>query len=211
MQLSSLISFPRQFGFARAFFFFLALALFSAVCAQAQTKPIYQRDYIYDSQGRLINTVEPDMYGPFAPANVSAAFDDTICGVDVDWDASVDLGGSGLAKYQVFRNGTYVGQTTTLSYTDIWSVHGTYAYTVKGVDNAGNVGPASAPAYAIVQTCSPKPPAKKPPATSAITKPNTPDSNRSLFARSGIPAFFRGIRNAAAAGFKRMAAFGGGL
>jgi hypothetical protein len=121
MRLSSFVS-PREFGFVRAFFFAFALALLSAFCTQAQTKPIYQRDYIYDSQGRLINTVEPDTYGPFAPTGVSAAFDDTVCAVDVDWNATTDLGGSGVAKYWIYRNSTYVGQTTGLSYVDNYSI-----------------------------------------------------------------------------------------
>jgi len=200
----------RNSGFLRVFFFIFPLALLSTFCSQAQTKPNFQRDYIYDAQGRLINTVEPDTYGPFAPTNVSASFDPSVCGVNVDWSATTDLGGSGVAKYLILRNGSQVGQTTGLSYTDLWSVHGTYAYTVKGVDNALNIGPASVPAYAIVQTCSPHAPTKKPPATSSIKKSTASDSNRSLFARLGIPAFFRGVRNVTVTGFKNMTASGGG-
>jgi hypothetical protein len=211
MRLSSFVS-PREFGFVRAFFFALAPALLSAFCTQAQTKPIYQRDYIYDSQGRLINTVEPDTYGPFAPTGVSAAFDDTVCAVDVDWNATTDLGGSGVAKYWIYRNSTYVGQTTGLSFVDNYSIRGSYAYTVKGVDNAGNIGPASDPAYAIIQLCSPLAPTKKSPAKSSSLNPFTPPPpSRSFFARLGIPAFFRGVRNVTVAGFKKVAAFGGGL
>jgi len=210
MRPSSLLSL-RYSKFVRVFFCILAPALFSAFCTQAQTKPNYQRDYIYDSQGRLITTVEPDTYGPFAPTNVAASFDDTVCEVDVDWNATTDLGGSGVAGYRIYRNTTYVGQTTGLSFVDNWDTRGTYAYTVKGVDHAGNIGPASDPAYPIIKLCSPQAPAKKPPATPTVQKSNTPEPNRSLFARLGIPAFFRGVRNVTVAGLKKMAAFGGGL
>jgi hypothetical protein len=199
-----------HFGFIRACFLACVLVPLCALCTHAQTQPNFQRDYIYDAQGRLINTVEKDTYGPFAPTGVSASFDDGVCGVDVDWNATTDLGGSGVAKYLIFRNSSQAGQTTGLSFVDYYSIRGSYAYTVKGVDNAGNIGPASAPAYAIIQLCSPHAPVKKPPSNSALTKSSTSDSNRSLLARLGIPAFFRGVRNVTVAGFKNMTASGGG-
>jgi len=197
--------------FIRVFLFVLILDPLCSVRAQAQTKPGFQRDYIYDKSGRLILTVEPDLYGPFPPTGVSADFDDSVCEVDVAWNATTDLGGSGVAGYWIYRNTTYVGQTTGLSFVDNYDIRGTYAYTAKGYDHAGNIGPASSPAYAIIKTCSPQAPTKKPPASSSSSISTSSASNHSLLARLGIPGFFRGIRNGMAASFKKMAAFGSDL
>ena len=39
--------------------------------------------------------------------------------ITIRWNGSSDSGGSGLAGYQVYRNGTLVGTTTAIGYTDV--------------------------------------------------------------------------------------------
>jgi chitodextrinase len=58
------------------------------------------------------------------------------------WTQSSD--NTGVAGYNVYRNGTLVGTTTSASYTDIELAGDTsYQYTVKAYDPAGNVSAAS--------------------------------------------------------------------
>ena len=70
------------------------------------------------------------------------------------WNASTDnIGGSGVAGYDVFRNGTLVGSTTATSYTNggLQAATG-YSYTVRARDVAGN---ASAQSAALVVATAP--------------------------------------------------------
>ncbi|WP_133477762.1 glycosyl hydrolase family 18 protein [Cognatilysobacter segetis] len=66
--------------------------------------------------------------------------------ISIKWTASADnVGGSGLARYEVFRNGASVGSSTTNAYTDSALAASTgYTYTVRAVDNAGNASAQSA-------------------------------------------------------------------
>jgi fibronectin type 3 domain-containing protein len=60
------------------------------------------------------------------------------------WTAATDTGGSNLAGYRVYRDGAQVAQTTTLTFADAsLSVDGSYAYVVRAIDGAGNLGPPS--------------------------------------------------------------------
>ena len=84
-----------------------------------------------------------DTTAPTAPTNV------TTLGVTGDsatlsWKQSSD--NTGVAGYDVYRNGALVGTTTFTTYTDI-ELHGdtAYQYTVKAYDPAGNVSAASSP------------------------------------------------------------------
>jgi chitinase len=74
--------------------------------------------------------------------------------VSIAWTASADnVGGSGLRGYDVFRNGTLVGSTTTTAYTDSALAASTgYTYTVRAVDVAGN---ASAQSAGVVASTTP--------------------------------------------------------
>jgi hypothetical protein len=61
--------------------------------------------------------------------------------VSLSWTASTDSGGSGLAGYKVYRNGTQLGSNlaTGNTYTDSTvQANTTYSYTVAAVDGAGN-------------------------------------------------------------------------
>lgn len=62
--------------------------------------------------------------------------------VSLSWAASTDSGGSGIAGYRVYRNGTLLNGSLTAnaSYTDTTAQSNTtYSYTVAAVDGAGNV------------------------------------------------------------------------
>jgi len=63
--------------------------------------------------------------------------------VSLTWTASTDAGGSGLAGYRIYRNGTQLNTSLAVnnSYTDTAAQpNSTYSYTVAAVDGAGNVG-----------------------------------------------------------------------
>jgi len=67
--------------------------------------------------------------------------------ITIRWNGSSDSGGSGLAGYKVYRNGTLVGTTTATSYVDSGLSPSTqYCYTVAAYDNAGNSSSSSAQA-----------------------------------------------------------------
>ena len=117
--------------------------LLVALSVQAQTAPQLARDYVRGPGGRVAVTIEPDNYPPEQVLNVSAVMagqcsDD---GVDVSWDATVDVG-SGVSHYAVSSSGGGGGNFTTLSFRD-FQVYGgtTVTYWVSGVDNVGHTGP----------------------------------------------------------------------
>ncbi|MEO9174456.1 MAG: hypothetical protein ABI317_03000, partial [Gaiellales bacterium] len=91
------------------------------------------------------STAKTVVYDINAPAAVA-----TLSGVtptlhpSLNWSSAGDTGGSGLAGYLVYRDGNQIAQTTSLTFTDsALSTDGIYAYTVRAIDNAGNLGPAS--------------------------------------------------------------------
>jgi hypothetical protein len=90
-------------------------------------------------------TVVLDTVAASAPSGLVAA-DVTLPALpSVSWSASSDAG-SGVASYRIFRDGTQVGETTGLTFSDTSvSSAGSYSYTIEAVDRAGNVSPASTP------------------------------------------------------------------
>jgi chitodextrinase len=70
--------------------------------------------------------------------------------VGLMWQASSDFkGGSGVAGYDVFRDGSQVGSTANLVYADNGLASATtYQYVVRARDNAGNVSVPSTPVSA---------------------------------------------------------------
>jgi hypothetical protein len=82
-----------------------------------------------------------DVTAPTAPSGLTAA---TSKGskVALSWTASSDGSGSGVASYRIFRNGVQVATKAATTYTDAPG-NGTWSYTVKAVDVAGNVSAAS--------------------------------------------------------------------
>jgi hypothetical protein len=123
----------------RSFLLLIFLIILVPAC-RAQSAPQHVRDYIYGPSGKLITTAEPDVYPPTDPMYMSASPGScAIDGVDVQWDNSSTDIGSGVAGFQLYKNGSYMGTYTGDEYWD-YSVSGgsSYTYAVNAVDHAGN-------------------------------------------------------------------------
>ncbi|MEV2857962.1 lytic polysaccharide monooxygenase [Paenibacillus larvae] len=75
-----------------------------------------------------------------APPTSLVSSGQTFHSIELRWNAS----SSNVVKYEIFRDGQLIGETAGTSYAD----HGlqadtTYTYTVRAVDAAGNISPAS--------------------------------------------------------------------
>jgi chitodextrinase len=101
----------------------------------------------YDSAGNTktatitVTVNNPDTTAPTVPASLHSTAT-TATSVSLAWTVSTDSGtnATGVAKYNVLRNGVVVAQPTTTSYIDNGVVANTsYTYTVQAVDGAGNV------------------------------------------------------------------------
>jgi chitinase len=80
-----------------------------------------------------------DTTAPSVPAGLNSP-SQTSSSIALAWTASTDnTGGSGVAGYDVYRNGAIVGSPTTNSFTDAGLAASTsYSYRVRARDNAGN-------------------------------------------------------------------------
>ena len=95
-----------------------------------------------------------DNLAPGAPV-VSAPAATNVAPV-LTWPAPTDAGGSGIARYDVYRGPALVTSVTTLTFTDTGVPgQGSYTYTVRTVDNAGNVSLASAPKTVLYDSTPP--------------------------------------------------------
>ena len=96
-----------------------------------------------------------DSTPPSTPTGLTVSGTPTTSSVALSWNAATDnTGGSGLAGYRIYRNGSTTPLTstpvTTTSYTDTTvTAATTYSYTVTAVDRAGNQ---SAPSTAATAT-----------------------------------------------------------
>jgi chitodextrinase len=107
-----------------------------------------------------------DAIPPTAPTGFSATITN-YSEVSLSWSASTD--NVGVAGYYVYKNGTRIVNTGSLSYLDNVTP-GYYSYTVAAYDAAGNVSPQSSPSSVTVisDTTPPAAPAN----FSATTTPN---------------------------------------
>jgi chitodextrinase len=84
----------------------------------------------------------PDTTPPTQPTGLAVG-SVTASQVPLSWTASTD--NVGVAKYRVYRNNGFLGESTTTAYTDSTVVASTpYTYTVSAVDAAGNESAQSA-------------------------------------------------------------------
>ncbi len=80
----------------------------------------------------------PDTTPPTTPGTLSQVTSGT--SINLSWGASTDTGGSGLAGYNVYRDGTLVATLgTVLTYTDTQPATATVSYYVRARDGAGNL------------------------------------------------------------------------
>jgi hypothetical protein len=103
---------------------------------------------VTDSNGKILNIPltgtggAGDTVAPTAPTLSAATLSGTTA--NLTWTAATD--NIGVTGYQVLRNGTQVGANlagTARTYADANLAPGTYSYTVKAVDAAGNASPVS--------------------------------------------------------------------
>jgi acid phosphatase type 7 len=92
----------------------------------------------------------PDTTKPTAPGNLTATAGQGQ--VALGWQASTD--NVGVTGYRVYRGATEIASVggTTLNYTDTGLAPGTYTYTVRAVDAAGNLSDPSNTASATVSS-----------------------------------------------------------
>jgi len=83
-----------------------------------------------------------DTEAPTAPTGLASP-SQTTTGIALSWTASTD--NVGVTGYDIYRNGTLAGSSTTTAFSDSGLTADTlYTYTVKAKDAAGNVSAASA-------------------------------------------------------------------
>ncbi|MDX6402109.1 MAG: hypothetical protein QOF27_2715, partial [Gaiellaceae bacterium] len=91
------------------------------------------------------STPRPVLYDITLPAGVTTLNGTSpIVHPALTWTAANDTGGSNLAGYRVYRDGAQIAQTSALTFADAsLAVDGSYAYVVRAIDGAGNLGPPS--------------------------------------------------------------------
>lgn len=78
--------------------------------------------------------------------------------VELTWKPASDGGGSGLAGYDVHRDGAWLARVVAPAASDAGVAPGPHAYAVRAVDGAGNLSAASATVTATVPGCGGTPP-----------------------------------------------------
>jgi len=104
-----------------------------------------------------------DILPPSAVSSISAVTP-TASAPALSWSAATDTGGSGVRRYEVFRDGASLGFTSTTGFTDTGAPDGGHAYTVVTEDGAGNRSAASPATTVIVDTTPPSVPGTPQPA-----------------------------------------------
>lgn len=80
-----------------------------------------------------------DTLNPSAPQGLNANSLNS-SNIIISWRAATDNGGSGIAEYEVFRDGEYISSTSDLGLTDYGLTETTnYRYAVRAKDTVGNV------------------------------------------------------------------------
>ncbi|MFC5704062.1 carbohydrate binding domain-containing protein [Cohnella faecalis] len=98
--------------------------------------------WTYTPTGNIVSG-GPDSQAPTVPLNVGA-IELSATSISVTWNASTD--NVAVTGYEIYRNGTLVGTSTSTSYTDTGLAASTlYSYTVKAYDAVGNKSALSSP------------------------------------------------------------------
>lgn len=106
--------------------------------------------------GRNVAVIVTDNIAPSVPAGLTATVISS-SQINLSWSASTDTGGSGLAGYRVYRNGsgTPLVQQSGTTYSDTGLTASTlYAYRVSAYDNQGNESTLSSQATATTSSAS---------------------------------------------------------
>lgn len=101
-------------------------------------------------------TVRFDDQAPDAPPSLEGRSPVRMALLSWQPASDADAGGSAIARYRVFRDGIFVGDSTGLSFTDTTPVEsGVHVYTVRAVDAAGNSSPTSPPRQVTIDADGP--------------------------------------------------------
>ena len=93
-------------------------------------------------------TSTPDVTPPSVPGGLNSVAA-SISQINLSWDPSTDTGGSGVAGYHVYQDGTQIANVSTINYSATGLTPSTlYCFTVAAYDNAGNDSAASSPGCA---------------------------------------------------------------
>lgn len=85
-----------------------------------------------------VTTLAATRTAPTAPTSFTAVQNETFCNVILSWEASSSS--TGIAGYQIMRNGSALASTANLSYNDASPAAGTsYNYAVEAYDAGGNL------------------------------------------------------------------------
>lgn len=122
----------------------------------------------------------PDTTPPSVPTGLASS-SRTSTTISLGWNASTDnAGGSGVAGYDVYRNGSLVGSPTGTSYVDSGLAPATsYSYRVRARDNAGNAS-AQSPAISVSTLASEPTCAQAPAVPTGLASPSRTSSSVSL-------------------------------
>jgi len=121
-----------------------------------------------------------DTTAPSVPTGLASP-SKTSSSVSLTWNASTDnSGGSGVAGYDVFRNGASAGSSTTTSFTVTGLAASTaYSFTVRARDNAGNAS-AQSSAVSVTTSAATGTCTTLPSVPAGLTSPSTTSSSVSL-------------------------------
>ncbi|HEV2444142.1 MAG TPA: fibronectin type III domain-containing protein [Steroidobacteraceae bacterium] len=110
----------------------------------------------YDAWGNIsspssaVPVTTPPSPSPSTPGGLQGA-PASDSSISLTWSASSDSGGPGIGGYKIYRNGTYVGASTTTSYTDTGlTTFSTYSYTVAAYDTFNTLSAQSGAASVTV-------------------------------------------------------------
>jgi large repetitive protein len=113
-----------------------------------------------------------DTTAPSAPGDPTTAAAVTKLKPAISWAAATDPGGSGVASYLVYRNGTQIATSIGTSYQDnAVTSDGTYSYNLRAVDQAGNPSTLTQTIQIIYDTTPPPVPQSLAGATPTAAKP----------------------------------------
>jgi len=120
-------------------------------CTATNTWTLYYRPYTYPHP--LRGGAPSDTTPPSVPINLTATAA-SFSQVNLTWTASTD--NVGVTGYQIFRNGSQIGTTSSNNYADTGLSPSTlYTYTVAAFDAAGNTSAPSTPASATTPAAPP--------------------------------------------------------
>ena len=98
---------------------------------------------VYAIEAIRIGDAVPDTTPPEQPTGLKGSALGA-SDIDLDWNPSSDVGGSGVAGYRVYRDSVEIATTSVTGYSDSGLLASTlYNYTVEAFDATGNVSPKS--------------------------------------------------------------------